>query len=85
MLCQIGQLGDRYEEWVNSPVDRRIKFFDNAFYEMFTETPWYVIIIFWMPIVSAVMFIEVTSERFQVKILIYVKNPINFMTLRNNF
>lgn len=68
MLCQIGQLGDRYEEWVNSPVDRRIKFFDNAFYEMFTETPWYVIIIFWMPIVSAVMFIEVTSERFQVRI-----------------
>lgn len=50
MLNQLHKLDDRYEEWVNSPVDREMKIFDNKFLEVFSKTPWYLILIIWIPV-----------------------------------
>lgn len=38
--------------------------------ESFTETPWYVIPIFWIPIVSIAISLEVINERYMVNQII---------------
>lgn len=37
MLSQIPKLGDRYTDWVNKPLDRKLKLFDNEFMESLTK------------------------------------------------
>lgn len=37
MACQVSKLGKTYYEWVNLPVDRRVRLFDNDFLEIFTK------------------------------------------------
>lgn len=58
MLTQLHKLGDRYDEWVNLPVDRVVKLFDYEFFEFLTKTPWYVIPLVWLPIISGIVFTE---------------------------
>ncbi|KAK7794173.1 hypothetical protein R5R35_005372 [Gryllus longicercus] len=50
MLKQVGKLGARYSEWVQSPVDRKLRLFESDFVEKMTVTPWYLIPIIWIPL-----------------------------------
>ena len=50
LLSQVGKLADRYWEWVNLPVNRRIRLFKSNFLEYLTITPWYLVPIVWIPI-----------------------------------
>ncbi|KAL7040606.1 hypothetical protein ACKWTF_000456 [Chironomus riparius] len=50
ILPQISKLGDNYEKWVNLPVDRHLRLFENSFLELGSKTPWYVPILIWIPI-----------------------------------
>ncbi|KAK5648102.1 hypothetical protein RI129_002994 [Pyrocoelia pectoralis] len=69
MLSQVGNLGNRYMEWVTSPVDRKLKLFANPFIECFSITPWYVVPIVWVPILFYIIYcgildyIDVTLDR----------------------
>jgi sterol desaturase/sphingolipid hydroxylase (fatty acid hydroxylase superfamily) len=58
MLNQLHLLGDQYDEWVHSPVDRNLRIFDNSFLEMMTKTPWYRPFIVWLPIILYLIIIE---------------------------
>ncbi|XP_060536390.1 fatty acid 2-hydroxylase [Cylas formicarius] len=51
MLSQVGKLGDRYREWVLSPVDRHLILFGNPVLENLTITPWYIVPLIWIPVV----------------------------------
>uniref|UniRef100_A0A1B0DCY9 Fatty acid hydroxylase domain-containing protein n=1 Tax=Phlebotomus papatasi TaxID=29031 RepID=A0A1B0DCY9_PHLPP len=51
MLPQIGKLGSDYMEWVNKPVDRPLRLFGPWYLEMCTKTPWYIVPIFWIPVI----------------------------------
>ncbi|XP_076239715.1 fatty acid 2-hydroxylase [Calliopsis andreniformis] len=51
ILHQVGNLGDRYWEWVNLPVNRQIRLFQSNFLEALTITPWYLIPIVWIPLI----------------------------------
>nr|CAD7393156.1 unnamed protein product [Timema cristinae] len=55
MLWQVGHLGKRYQEWVSSPVDRRLRLFQSNFVESISVTPWYIVPIFWIPILLTVL------------------------------
>nr|CAD7443468.1 unnamed protein product [Timema bartmani] len=55
MLWQVGHLGKRYQEWVSSPVDRRLRLFQSNFVESISVTPWYIVPIFWVPILLTVL------------------------------
>ncbi|XP_063905029.1 fatty acid 2-hydroxylase-like [Zophobas morio] len=55
ILGQVMALGSKYKEWVNLPIDRKVRFFGNPVVEKLTMTPWYLIPIIWIPI--AVIFI----------------------------
>uniref|UniRef100_A0A1L8DYG7 Fatty acid 2-hydroxylase n=1 Tax=Nyssomyia neivai TaxID=330878 RepID=A0A1L8DYG7_9DIPT len=51
MIPQIKKLGSNYVEWVNKPVDRPLRLFGPWYLEILTKTPWYVVPIFWIPII----------------------------------
>lgn len=48
---QVGQLGKNYHEWMLNPVDKKARLFDSDLLEQLTVTQWYVIPIFWIPII----------------------------------
>lgn len=50
ILGQVSSLGENYWEWVNLPVNRKIRLFDSNLLEILTITPWYVIPLVWIPI-----------------------------------
>lgn len=41
-----------YNEWIDNPVHRPLKLFDNNFLESLTVTKWYVVPIVWVPVSS---------------------------------
>ncbi|XP_070505602.1 uncharacterized protein [Chironomus tepperi] len=61
MIAQISKLDNSYYEWVNSPVDRHLKLFENDILELFTKTPWYLPLLFWTPVIMFLIFIESSS------------------------
>lgn len=58
ILTQLSKLGDRYDEWVNLPVDRVVKIFNNKYLELLSKTPWFMIPLVWLPIVCRIIFVE---------------------------
>ncbi|XP_076297366.1 fatty acid 2-hydroxylase isoform X2 [Lasioglossum baleicum] len=50
ILGQVGELGDRYWEWANLPVNREIRMFKSSLLEILSITPWYLIPIVWVPV-----------------------------------
>lgn len=52
MVMQIGGLGNNYAHWVNKPVDRPLRLFDSTALEMLTNTPWWLVPCFWIPIIG---------------------------------
>ncbi|XP_042062989.1 dihydroceramide fatty acyl 2-hydroxylase FAH1-like [Salvia splendens] len=53
LAFQVGHLGEAYDEWVHQPIVAKEspRFFHNDFIERFTRTPWWVVPLFWLPIV----------------------------------
>lgn len=51
MLSQIASLGSKYNEWVSSPVDRKLRLFESPILEYLTITPWYFVPIIWIPVI----------------------------------
>jgi len=51
MIGQVGSLGPRYVEWLETPTDRPLRLFKSDFCEFFSNTKWYVVPIVWLPIV----------------------------------
>ncbi|KAF5298760.1 hypothetical protein FQR65_LT09629 [Abscondita terminalis] len=56
ILSQVGSLKSKYNEWVTSPVDRNLRLFENPFLESLTITPWYVVPIVWIPVLSYIIY-----------------------------
>ncbi|GLV36471.1 fatty acid 2-hydroylase [Carabus blaptoides fortunei] len=56
ILPQVANLGVRYNEWVSAPVDRQLRLFESRFLEILTITPWYIVPIFWTPIIIYFMY-----------------------------
>ncbi|XP_018803109.1 PREDICTED: fatty acid 2-hydroxylase [Bactrocera latifrons] len=52
MLPQISHITRHYDEWVHKPVDRPLRLFGPTYLEMLTKTPWWVIPLFWIPVIS---------------------------------
>ncbi|XP_004625842.1 fatty acid 2-hydroxylase [Octodon degus] len=51
LLWQVGQLGEKYHEWVHQPVSRPIRLFHSDFIEGLSKTVWYSVPIIWVPLV----------------------------------
>lgn len=56
MVSQIHKLGENYEEWVNLPVDRPLRLFESDFIESLTKTPWFIVPIFWIPVILTICY-----------------------------
>lgn len=54
ILHQVGLLGERYHDWIHSfpTTDHTVKMFTNDFVEGLTKCPWYVPLLFWVPIIA---------------------------------
>ncbi|BAM81668.1 similar to fatty acid hydroxylase [Cyanidioschyzon merolae strain 10D] len=52
LLDQVGKLGDKYHRWVHSfpTSDHHVALFANPTLESLTKCPWYVPLVFWIPI-----------------------------------
>jgi len=53
ILHQVGMLGDKYDRWIHSfpTSDHTVKMFTNDTIEGLTKCPWYVPLLFWIPII----------------------------------
>ncbi|XP_047531927.1 dihydroceramide fatty acyl 2-hydroxylase FAH2 [Vanessa atalanta] len=51
ILSQLHKIAPHYQKWVNSAVYRKCRLFSNPMLEYMTFTPWYVVPIFWIPII----------------------------------
>ncbi len=43
------KVGKHYEEWVHSPVNRKLRLFESNFIEMCSKSPWWLIPLVWIP------------------------------------
>eukprot|EP01023_Acetabularia_acetabulum_P031426 TRINITY_DN2951_c0_g1_i15.p3 TRINITY_DN2951_c0_g1~~TRINITY_DN2951_c0_g1_i15.p3 ORF type:complete len:199 (+),score=23.30 TRINITY_DN2951_c0_g1_i15:176-772(+) len=50
ILRQIGDLGEKYDAWVHTPLSGQARFFKNQILEDLTRCPWYVIPLVWIPV-----------------------------------
>ncbi|XP_011879070.1 PREDICTED: fatty acid 2-hydroxylase [Vollenhovia emeryi] len=57
ILWQVGNMGDRYWEWVNLPLNRPIRYFQSDILETLSISPWYFLPIVWIPIVTYLLYI----------------------------
>lgn len=55
ILHQVGMLGDRYHRWIHSfpTTDHTVKMFTSDLVEQTTKCPWYVPLLFWIPLIIA--------------------------------
>lgn len=60
MFWQVGSLGEKYNEWVLSPVDRKLRLFQWDIMEFLTITPWFLVPSVWIPGSSALMYLGYT-------------------------
>ncbi|ETE60597.1 Fatty acid 2-hydroxylase, partial [Ophiophagus hannah] len=51
LLWQVGHLHEKYDEWVHQPVDRPIRLFHSDLMEFLSRATWYIVCIFWLPVV----------------------------------
>lgn len=53
ILHQVGMLGDKYSRWIHSfpTTDSTVKMFSNDTLESLTKCPWYIPLLFWIPII----------------------------------
>lgn len=54
ILPQIGRMGDKYNKWIHSfpTTDHTVKMFPNDTVESLTKCPWYMPLLFWLPIIA---------------------------------
>lgn len=54
ILHQVGMLGKKYDRWIHSfpTTDHTVKMFTNDTIENMTKCPWYVPLLFWIPIIT---------------------------------
>eukprot|EP00172_Hildenbrandia_rubra_P000882 Plantae.Rhodophyta-Hildenbrandia_rubra.ctg14982.p1 GENE.Plantae.Rhodophyta-Hildenbrandia_rubra.ctg14982~~Plantae.Rhodophyta-Hildenbrandia_rubra.ctg14982.p1 ORF type:complete len:363 (-),score=41.17 Plantae.Rhodophyta-Hildenbrandia_rubra.ctg14982:204-1292(-) len=57
ILHQVGMLGTKYEHWIHSfpTTDGTVKMFTNDTLENLTKCPWYVPLLFWLPVLCIEM------------------------------
>lgn len=57
MLSQISNIDNKqYALWVNMPVDRPLRLFASEWMEMLTKTPWWLVPLFWVPILTYLLY-----------------------------
>lgn len=50
MFWQVGNLKERYNEWLEIPTDRPLRLFKHDIAEYFSNTQWYIIPTLWLPV-----------------------------------
>lgn len=49
IFWQVGALGEKYDEWVHSPIDSSLRLFYNPVIEYLSKAYWWTILIYWVP------------------------------------
>ncbi|XP_026330467.1 dihydroceramide fatty acyl 2-hydroxylase FAH2 [Hyposmocoma kahamanoa] len=58
LLSQLDAIAPHYQKWVNSAVYRKCRLFKNPILESLTYTPWYLVPMFWIPIILYLGFVQ---------------------------
>lgn len=61
ILFQVPKLGDRYFEWVHRPIDGHLRLMKSEICEFFSQCPWYMVPIVWIPVVMLLLYTSYTS------------------------
>lgn len=57
MVPQISLIDtEKYALWVNMPVDRPLRLFEREWMEILTKTPWWLVPLFWLPIITYLLY-----------------------------
>ncbi|OWR52023.1 putative fatty acid hydroxylase, partial [Danaus plexippus plexippus] len=51
LLSQLSKIAPHYQKWVNSAVYRKCRLFESPLLEGLTYTPWYLVPMFWIPVI----------------------------------
>lgn len=63
LLFQVPKLGDRYFEWVHRPIDGHLRLMKSDICESFSQCPWYMVPMVWIPVVMLLLYTSYTSLR----------------------
>ena len=57
----MAQIGEHYEEWVHSPVNRKLRLFNSDFVEFFSKSPWWLVPLVWVPSILYICWLALTA------------------------
>lgn len=52
LFWEVGNLKEKYTEWMTIPTDRPLRLFKNDFCEYFSNNSWYIVPIVWFPVAA---------------------------------
>ncbi|XP_034477837.1 dihydroceramide fatty acyl 2-hydroxylase FAH2 [Drosophila innubila] len=81
MLPQIANITKYYDEWVHKPVDRPLRLFGPWYLEMCTKTPWWVVPLFWIPVIVGFMLPEFQAKAHNINDIALLSGHILFGVL----
>ncbi|EKX51199.1 hypothetical protein GUITHDRAFT_151008 [Guillardia theta CCMP2712] len=60
IIMQIGHLGNNYNDFIHRPqvLDEPARFFESDFLEIFSRTPWYVVPLVWLPVITGMVLLS---------------------------
>jgi len=56
IFWQVGSLGDKYDQWVHSPIDSSLWLFENPIVEYFSKAYWWTVLLYWVPALSYLLY-----------------------------
>ncbi|KAL9224388.1 hypothetical protein vseg_000425 [Gypsophila vaccaria] len=83
LVCQVGHLGEAYDEWVHKPIISKTgpRFFANDYMEMLTRTRWWVIPLVWLPVICCLVYVSIQKDLTPVQAATAVLSGIFVWTL----
>ena len=61
LFPQVASIGEHYDEWVHSPVNRKLKLFNSDLLEFLSKSPWWLVPLVWIPFVIYTCWLSLTA------------------------
>ncbi len=55
------KVGKHYNEWVHSPVNKKLRLFESDFIEAISKSPWWLVPLVWIPTILYLCWISMTA------------------------
>ena len=75
-------LGPNYEEWLHKPMpnhEKTLKMFDNELLESLSRTPWYLVPLVWIPVITAIIWFTIFNNMLMLSIILLMLGMLSWI------